>query len=126
MSFESSSYIGVTLLVFKIVGKEPHVKERLNKTANWSDISFFINFKILIGMQLSPEAFWEFRAEIIEIISFLSVGHRKKDFKFNGGRNSWNSFAEYLIEDWIFRAMFEKYLLKAFAISKGLVTVLLL
>ena len=75
---------------------------------------------------MGPEAFWESKAEIIEIISFLSVGERKKDFMLNGGRNSWNSFAEYLIEDWISRAMFEKWLLKAFAISKGLVTVLLL
>ena len=96
------------MLVFKIVGKEPDVKERLNKTANWSDISFFINFKILIGILLGPEAFWESKAEIIEIISFLLVGERKKDFMLNGGRNSWNSFAEYLIEDWISRAMFEK------------------
>ena len=108
MSFESFLQIGVTLLVFKIVGKEPVVKESLNKTANWSDISFFINFKILIGILLGPEAFWESRAEIIEIISFLSVGERKKDFMLNGRRNSWNSFAEYLIEDWISTAMFEK------------------
>ena len=34
LSFESFLYFGVTLLVFKIVGKEPHEKERLNKTAN--------------------------------------------------------------------------------------------
>ena len=87
------------MLVFKIVGKEPHIKERLNKTANWSDISFFINFKILIGILLGMETSWESRAEIIEIISFLSVGDKEKEFMFNGGSNSWNSFAEYLIED---------------------------
>ena len=95
------------MLVFKIVGKQPDVKERLNKTANWSDMSFFINFKILIWILLGPEGFWESRAELIEI-SFLSVGDRKKDFMLNGGRNSWNSFAECLIDDWIYRAMFEK------------------
>ena len=34
------------------------------------------------------KAFKESRAEIIELISFLSVGDRKKKFMFNGGRNS--------------------------------------
>ena len=37
-------------MVFKIVGKEPHEKERLNESATWSDISFFINFKTLPGI----------------------------------------------------------------------------
>ena len=94
--------------VFKIVGKEPHVKERLTKSAEWSDISFFIKLKVLIGILVGPEAFWESKAEIMEINWFLSVGDRKKSFMFNGGRNSWNSSALYLIEEWIFRAMFEK------------------
>ena len=75
-------------MVFKIVGKEPDVKKSLNKTVNLSDISFCINFKILIGILLGPEFFWESKAEIIEIISFLLVGERKKDFVLNGGRNS--------------------------------------
>ena len=76
------------MLVFRKVGKEPDVKERLNKTAKLSDISFFITFKTLIGILLRPEAFSESRAEIIEIVSFLSVGYRKKGFMVNGGRNS--------------------------------------
>ena len=71
-------------------------------------------------------AFWESKAKRIELILFLSVGDRKKEFMFNGGRNSWNSFAEYLIRDCIFRATFEKELLKGFAILNGEVTVLLL
>ena len=50
-------------------------------------------------MLLGPEAFCESRTEIIETISFLSEGDRKKDFMFKGGSNSTNSFAEYLIED---------------------------
>ena len=71
-------------------------------------------------------AFWESRRKRIELILFLSVCDRKKEFMFNGGRNSWNSFAEYLIRDCIFRVTFEKELLKAFAILNGEVTVLLL
>ena len=58
LSFESFLSIVVTLLVPKIVGKEPHEKEGLNKTANWSDISFFISFKILIGILSGLKAFW--------------------------------------------------------------------
>ena len=66
------------MLVFKITEKESLERERLNKTANWTDISFFINFKIFIGILLGSEVFWEERAEIIELIVFLSVGERKK------------------------------------------------
>ena len=39
-------------------------------------MSFFINFKILIGIPLGPEASWESRTEIIELISLLSVSDR--------------------------------------------------
>ena len=43
---------------------------------------------------------------------------------FNGGRNSWDFFSEYLIEDCIIRAFFEKWFSKAFGISEGLVIIL--
>ena len=46
----------MTFLAFKIVGKVPDEKERLSKIVNSSDISFFINFKILIGILLGLEA----------------------------------------------------------------------
>ena len=68
------------MLVFKIVGKKTHVKGKLIKTATWPDRSCFINFKILIGILFGLEDFWESRAEIIEIISFLSVYDGKKRF----------------------------------------------
>ena len=99
--------IGVTLLVFKIAEKESLDREILNKTNNWTDISFFINFKTFIGLVLGSEDFWEQRAEIIELIAFLSVGERKK--VYIQWREEFMKFLEeYLIEDCIFRATFEK------------------
>ena len=63
------------LLVLKIARKEPHEKEMLKLLTDL--ISIFINFKILIGIILGLKAFWKSKVEIMEIVSFLSVGDRK-------------------------------------------------
>ena len=46
----------MTLAVFNKVGKLPVVKERLNKSANWSEISFSSSFNTLVEILYGPVA----------------------------------------------------------------------
>ena len=52
MKFDLQSvlWIGITLAVFKRVGKVPVVKQRLNKSASYSEMSFLSTFKTLLGI----------------------------------------------------------------------------
>ena len=102
------------MLVFKSVWKEAHKKERLNKTAKWSD-------KILIGILLGLEAFWESRADIkCQLVTekqsscLLEGGFHKIPLKSIWMRTVYSA------------PTFRKQLFKVFQISKGLVTILFL
>ena len=52
MKFDLQSvlWIGITLAVFKRVGKVPVVKQRLNKSASYSEMSFLSTFETLLGI----------------------------------------------------------------------------
>ena len=56
-------------------GKTPVLKERLNKSANCFEISFFRRNNILSGILFGPEALLELREDIMLAIS-LSAGCR--------------------------------------------------
>ena len=47
---ESFLCIGITLPVLKRVGKVPVVKEKLNKSARYSEMSFLSIFKTFLGI----------------------------------------------------------------------------
>ena len=49
------------LLDFRIPGKTPSEKERLNNSDDWFEISLQSNFKIFVGILLGPKFFrgWE-------------------------------------------------------------------
>ena len=74
---ESFLWIGITLAVFKRVRKVPVVKERLNKSASCSEISFLSIFKTLLGIRYGSVDLLISREERINIISSLLVGERK-------------------------------------------------
>ena len=74
---ESFLWIGITLAVFKRVGKVPVVKERLNKSASCSEISFLSIFKTLLGILYGSVDLLISREERINIISSLLVGESK-------------------------------------------------
>ena len=113
------------LLDFRIEGKIPCEKERLNSSDNWFEISLLNNFKISVGILLGPTAFRGLRDKTIFLISILSTGFMKKELISISGRKSWNLFLENLIVDWIELEIFIKYLLNALAMSLGLVNVIL-
>ena len=79
MKFDLVSFlwIGVTLAVFKGVGKVPVVKERLSKSASCSEMSFLSIFKTLLGILYGPVNLLISREERINLISSLLVGERK-------------------------------------------------
>ena len=74
---ESFLWIGITLAVFKRVGKVPVVKERLNKSASCSEISFLSIFKTLLGILYGPADLLTSREERINLISSFFAGERK-------------------------------------------------
>ena len=71
--------MGMALLHFRIEGKTPSEKERLNSSDDWFEISSLSNFKIFVGILLGPTAFRGLRDKIIFLISILSTGFMKKD-----------------------------------------------
>ena len=70
----------MTLAVFNRVGKLPVVKERLNKSASWSEISFLSSFNTLVRTLYGPDAFLVSSDKRISLIYFLSADERKKEF----------------------------------------------
>ena len=80
---ESFLWIGITLAVFKRVGKVPVVKERLNKSVSCSEMSFLSIFKTLLGILYGPVDLLISREEIIILISSLLVGERKNESGFS-------------------------------------------
>ena len=79
MKFDLEFFLwtGITLAVFKRVGKVPVVKERLNKSASSSEISFFSIFKTLLGILYGPVDLLISREDRINLISSLLVSERK-------------------------------------------------
>ena len=69
----------MTLLDFRIEGKTPCEKERLNSSDNWFEILLLSNFKIFVGILLGPTAFRGLRDKIIFLISILSTGFMEKE-----------------------------------------------
>ena len=69
----------MTLAIFRTEENCP-VKKDIVK------ISFFGNFKIFAGMLFGSDDFWESNDDIINEISFLSVGVNKNVFVFVLGR----------------------------------------
>ena len=74
---ESFLWIGLTLAVFKRVGKVPVVKERLNKSASCSEISFLSIFNTLLEILYDPVDLLISREERINLVSSFLVGERK-------------------------------------------------
>ena len=66
--------------VLSIDGKTPSEKERLNKSANWVDISLLSSFKIFFGMLFGAIDLRGSRDKIKFLISVLSVGLMEKEF----------------------------------------------
>ena len=79
---ESFLWIGVTLEFFKRVGKVLVAKERLNKSASCSEISFLIIFKTLLGLLFGPVDLLISREERINLISSLLIDERKNVSRF--------------------------------------------
>ena len=80
---ESFLWIGITLAVFKRVRKVPVVKEKLNKSASCSELSFLSIFKTLLGILYGPVDLLISREEKINLISSLLVGERKNVSEFS-------------------------------------------
>ena len=67
---------GTTFAVLSTEEKTPVMKERLNKSANCFEISFFRRNNILKVMLCGSEALLELREDMMLAISSLSVGCR--------------------------------------------------
>ena len=79
----------LTLAVFKRVGKVPVVKERLNKSASCSEISFLSIFKTLHRILYGPVNLLISREERINLISSLLVnGKMCQDFHLRGNQHT--------------------------------------
>ena len=85
-NLETFLYIGIILLVLKIEGDIPEEKDWLERIANWSNMSLFNRFRILIGILLGPPLLSSFKGEMLET-SVLSVGVIKNDSIFRVGGN---------------------------------------
>ena len=71
----------MTLAVFKRVRKAPDVKERLNKLASCSELSFLSILTTLLGILYDrPVDLLICSEERINLISSLLVGEREKKF----------------------------------------------
>ena len=70
-------WIGITLAFFERVGKVPVVKEMLNKSASYSEISFLSIFKTSHGILYGSVGLLISREERINLISSLLFGETK-------------------------------------------------
>ena len=69
----------MTSSILSIDGKTPVEKETLKISESWVEISFLRSFSILVGILLGPVDLFGSREDMILIISYLSVGLRKKE-----------------------------------------------
>ena len=102
-----------------IDGKTPVEKETLKISESWVEISFLRSFSILVGILLGPVDLFGSREDMILIISYLSVGLRKKESSDLFLRKLEKCLWEYLILSLVLAAMDVKKLLNMFAISIG-------
>ena len=82
-NLESFLWISITLAVYERAGKVLIVKERLNKSASCSKMSFLSKFKTLLGILYGSVDFLISREERIILISSLLVGERRNGSGFS-------------------------------------------
>ena len=82
-NLESFLWFSITLAVVERAGKVLIVKERLNKSASCSKISFLSKFKTLLGILYGSVDLLISREERIILISSLLVGERKNGSGFS-------------------------------------------
>ena len=109
----------MTFAILSIDGKTPVEKETLKISESWVEISFLRSFSILVGILLGLVDLFESRQDMIVIVSYLSVGLRKKKSLDLFLRKLEKCLLEYLILSLVLAAMDVKKLLNMFAISIG-------
>ena len=72
----------IILTVFKGAGYIPGEKERLQISTSCVEISFFINFNILVVILFGPEDLLSLSEDIMKRI-YMSVVVIRKEFKFS-------------------------------------------
>ena len=107
-----------------IDGKAPVEKETLKMSESWVEISFLRSLSILVGILLGPVGLVGLKEDKTLIISYLSVGLRKKESSDLFLRKLEKCLWEYLILSLVLAAMDIKKLLNMFAISIGSALVL--
>ena len=113
----------MTFAILSIDGKTTVKKETLKISESWVEISFLRSFSILVGILLGPVDLFGSREDMILIISYLSVGLRKKESSDLFLRKLEKCLWEYLIFSLVLAAVDVKKLLNMFAISVGSVLV---
>ena len=98
-------------------GKTPVEKEALKISESWAEISFLISFSILVGILLGLVDLFGSKEDMIVIISYFSVGLRKKESSDLFARKLEKCLWEYLILSLLLAAINVKKLLNMFAIS---------
>ena len=98
-------------------GKTPVEKEALKISESWAEISFLISFSILVGILLGLVDLFGSKEDMIVIISYFSVGLRKKESSDLFSRKLEKCLWEYLILSLLLAAINVKKLLNMFAIS---------
>ena len=98
-------------------GKTPVEKEALKISGSWAEISFLRSFSILVGILLGPVDLFGSKEDMILVISYLSVGLRKKESSDLFLRKLEKCLWEYLILSLILAAINVKKLLNMFASS---------
>ena len=71
-------WTAISFAILSIDGKTPVKKESLKISESWVEISLFKNFSFLVGILLGPIDLFGSKEDMILIISYLSVGLRKK------------------------------------------------
>ena len=116
----------MTFAILSMVEKTPVEKETLKISESWVEISFLRSFSILVGILLGPVDLFGSREDMILIISYLSVGLRKKESSDLFLRKLEKCLWEYLILSLVLAATDVKKLLNIYAISTGSALVVLL
>ena len=102
-----------------IDGKAPVEKETLKMSESWVEISFLRSLSILVGILLGPVDLIGSREDMILIISYLSVGLRKKESSDLFLRKLEKCLWEYLILSLVLAAMDVKKLFNILSNSIG-------
>ena len=98
----------MTFTILSIDGKTPVEKETLKISESWVKVSFLRRFSVLVGILLGPVDLFESREDMI---SYLSVGSRKKELSGLFLRKLEKCLWEYSIFSLVLAAMDVKKLL---------------